>query len=83
MSIDIPAAIEPDIVQYAQSERITASEAIVRLIQAGLDARAAEESRIQALLGDPMNEHDAAVIDEVVEMAMNARKDRWEPRTGA
>jgi len=38
MSYDIPAAIEPDIREYAESEHITADEAIVRLIQTGLSA---------------------------------------------
>ena len=80
MSFDIPVAIEPEIIQYAQTERITESEAIVRLIQAGLNARATEDARIQALLGEPLSEQDAALMDEVVEIAMKARSERWRSR---
>jgi len=38
MSFDIPLTIEPQVIEYAQSEHITQDEAIVRLIQAGLTA---------------------------------------------
>jgi hypothetical protein len=83
MSFDIPIAIEPQIIQYAESEHITESEAIVRLIQAGLSTKAQEDARIQALLGEPMGEEDAAVMDEVVSIAMKARSERWEPKISA
>jgi len=83
MSIDIPTYIETDIEQYAQSEHISTHEAVVKLIYAGLNAEAREENRIQALLGEPMSEEDAALIDEVVDTAMKARGERWESRLRA
>ena len=77
MTFDIPATIEPDVIQYATAQRITEHEAIVRLIQAGLKAQQTEDARIQALLGEPMNEEDAALMDEVVAEAYRMRGQRW------
>ncbi|MGO8671142.1 MAG: hypothetical protein ACLQVD_07255 [Capsulimonadaceae bacterium] len=73
MSFDIPMTIEPEIIRYAKSEQITPQEAVIRLIQAGLSTTSTEDARIQELLGEPMNVQDAAMMDEVVEMAMRAR----------
>ena len=83
MSIDIPTYVETDIEQYAQSEHISTDEAVIKLIYAGLNAQAQEGSRIQALLGEPMSEDDAAIIDEVVDTAMKARGERWGERLRA
>ncbi len=71
MSFDIPVAIEPQIIEYAQSEHITEGEAIVRLIQAGLSAYQQQPGQNAILsdfgsLGDPM---DAAILDEAMEAA--------------
>jgi len=38
MGSEIPTTVEPEIIQYAKSKHITADEAIVRLIHAGLNA---------------------------------------------
>lgn len=80
MSTDIPAVIEPKIIKYAESEHITPSEAILQLIEVGLEARTKQDDRIRTLLGEPMNEQDAALMDEIVEMAMTARGERWSRR---
>ena len=82
MSFDIPATMEPEIIRFAQTEHITEAEAIVRLIELGLQTRVIEDARIQALLGEPMSAEDAALMDEVVDMAMRARTVRWEPKPG-
>jgi hypothetical protein len=38
MTFEIPTTVEPEIIKYARTEHITADEAIVRLIHAGLSA---------------------------------------------
>ena len=76
MSFDIPVAIEPDIIQYARIENLTEHEAIVRLIQAGLNATRTEPSEFNAILsglGLFADTHDAAVLDEAVAMAYEER----------
>lgn len=83
MSIDIPVTMEPEIMQYADAKHITADEAIVRLILTGLDTQTSEEARIDALLGEPMSDNDVVMMDDVVEMAMKARSERWGPRGSA
>jgi hypothetical protein len=80
MGFDIPSTIEPEIIQYATSMHITTEEAIVRLIQAGLTIQESEDIRIQALLGYPLSDQDAKLMDDVVDIAMKARSVRWEPR---
>ena len=83
MSFDIPARIEPGIQKFAQAQHITADEAIVRLIEAGLKANQprrvakAKNSSIPGLTGQPMSDDEAAVMDEVVETAMLSRSIRW------
>jgi hypothetical protein len=45
MSFDLPASIERDLEQYAQSERITPVEAAVKFIQSGLKASKRKASK--------------------------------------
>ena len=49
MSIGIHAYIEMDIHRYAANENIAVSQAIIKLIQAGLDAEAKEDARTQGV----------------------------------
>jgi hypothetical protein len=77
MSFDIPIAIEPEIIQYAQAEHITEAEAIVRLIQAGLSAshrEAQDQNAILSGLGLFADPADAAVLDEAVAIAYEERR---------
>jgi len=77
MTFDIPVTIEPEILQYAQSEHITENEAIVRLIQAGLTITHRETNNQNAILSglglfaDP---EDAAILDEAVAAAYEERR---------
>jgi hypothetical protein len=80
MSFDIPPQIEPSIKEFARAQHITADEAIVRLLEEGLRAnqprrmdRDPAASRIPGLSGEPMSDEEAAVMDEVVEIAMESR----------
>ncbi|AIE86278.1 hypothetical protein [Fimbriimonas ginsengisoli] len=81
MSFDIPRSIEPQIEQYAKAEKIGTTEAVVRLIKAGLLSlpassvanAAAEANHIPGLTGTPMSDEEAGVMDEVVESAMQSR----------
>ena len=84
MSFDIPARIEPSIQEFAHSQHITTDEAVVRLIEAGLKAsqpvrtvKAKGSSPIPGLTGKPMSDEEAAIMDEVVDAAMQSRNVRW------
>jgi len=77
MSFDIPVTIEPRIQQFAHAQHITTDEAIVRLLDAGLERLVPKTAAIPGLTGTPMSDEDAAVMDEVVEIAMNSRSQRW------
>ncbi len=90
ISFDIPIAIEPQVQQVAAAQHITASEAIVRLIKAGLQASQPRPTSspdnilsIPGLAGQPMSDEEASVMDEVVENAMESRNIRWAGNLGA
>jgi len=46
MNFDIPLDIEQEIQQYAQAEHITADEAVVKLIHAGLTAQTSNSASL-------------------------------------
>lgn len=92
MSFDIPASVERDIEQYAQAERISPAEAVVKLIQSGLkanktkagaksDLSADEWQTLRAIPGFAFLE---ALPDEVADRIETASKrtraERFSPR---
>jgi hypothetical protein len=77
MSIDIPAAVEPQIRKFAQTEHLTIDEAVARLLQAGLDAQTNDTANLDTLVGAPPTQEEAAIMDEIVDEAMKARASRW------
>ncbi len=77
MSFDIPMTIEPEIMQYAQLEHITADEAVVRLIQVGLTTSrrgTTDQNAILSGLGLFADPKDAALLDEAVAIAYEERR---------
>ncbi len=75
MSFEIPLNIERDIQQFAQQERITHDEAVLRLIETGLSVRKPVPKTVfeqgLGLFGSP---EDAALLDEVVSIAYEERR---------
>lgn len=75
MSYEVPSNIEREIERVAEEEHITASEAIERLIRAGLRVRDAQApSPAQRLIGLFSNEEDAQLVDQAVQIALDSRK---------
>lgn len=74
MSYEVPSNIERDIERFAEEEHISASEAIERLILAGLRARPEKESPAQRLMGLFANEEDARLIYEAMAIAQEGRR---------
>ena len=74
MSFDIPGRYDLRIEQVANTQRITTSEAVERIVEAGLDQLTSKSTaQIPGLTGCPMSDEDAALMDEVVELAMRSR----------
>jgi len=75
MSVEIPSNIESDIQRFAQQERITHDEAVVRLIETGLSVRKPVPKTVfeqgLGLFGSP---EDSALLDEVVSIAYEERR---------
>jgi hypothetical protein len=78
MALDIPPPYEPQIELVAQAQHITKDEALDRVLDAGLERFIPKPAAtIPGLTGAPMSDDDAAVMDEVVEIAMNSQGRRW------
>ena len=58
MSFDFPAAILQDIQQYAQAEKISAEEALIKLVQTGLKATRRKVKPIAPLTDDEIRQLD-------------------------
>ncbi|MBS1701157.1 MAG: hypothetical protein JST12_05820 [Armatimonadetes bacterium] len=71
MSFDIPASIEPRVQQYAASLHITADEAILRLLQVGLDH--ASSSSPKDIVGAFSTANEVEVMDQALNLAMEDR----------
>ena len=78
MSFDIPQYIEPSIEQYANAQHITHDEAIIRLIQAGLE-RALPPASPRDILGAFSSPEDSEAMDEALNIAMQDRERRNAP----
>jgi len=82
MSVDIPADLECEIKQFAQQRRITHVEAVIRFIETGLSlGKQTPRTSIEAGLGLFGSPEDAALIDEVVAIAYEARRRPPKPET--
>ena len=73
--------------EFAEEQHISHDEALLKLIETGLTtlrpqpkgiAPVINQVRIPGLTGKPMSDEDAAMMDEVVTEAMEARRHRWE-----
>jgi hypothetical protein len=75
MSLDIPSSIEREIQRFAQEERITHDEAVLRLIETGLMTRKPAHKTVfeqgLGLFGSP---EDSALLDEVVSIDYEERR---------
>jgi hypothetical protein len=75
MSFDIPTYIEPQVQQFAHAQHISADEAVIRLIEAGLNVMCAKPTN-RSILGAFASPADSAVMDEALELAMRERERR-------
>lgn len=82
MSLEIPSNIEREIKQFAQQQRITPDEAVIRLIETGLSLRKQASGSLSeqglGLFGSP---EDVALLDEVVAIAYEERRRPAKPDT--
>lgn len=75
MVIDIPANIETEIERYAREKALTHDEAVVRLLETGLRASAgSEKTPAERMIGLFSSPEDAELMDEVVEIAYEGRR---------
>jgi len=76
MSLDrLPPSIEQDVQRFASQQHISHDEAIIKLIETGLKNNN-PEPRIKGLSGAPMTDEEAAIVDEALAIAMEARRER-------
>ena len=74
MTLEIPTEIERDIHRFAEQERISHDEAVVRLIEAGLSARRPAQTVFEQGLGLFGSPEDCALLDDVVSTAYEERR---------
>ena len=75
MSFALPHDIEESIKRFAQERRISHDEAVLRLIENGLKT-SESRPRIKGLSGKPMSDEEAAIVDDALAIAMEARRER-------
>ncbi len=76
---DLPDDIEQDIRRFADEQHLTRDEAVIRLLESGLVAtKTKNKFGIPGLPSEPMSDEDAAVMDQIVDDAMRARRERLE-----
>ena len=71
MSFDIPRHIESEVQEYAGTQHISTDEAILRLIQSGLDM--ARSTPAQQGLGLFSSPEDSEALDAAVKLAYEDR----------
>jgi hypothetical protein len=75
VQLEIPTEIERHVSQFAQEQRISRDEAILRLIEKGLSvARSPSQPLAEPGIGLFGDSEDAALLDEVVALAYEERK---------
>ena len=81
LDIEIPTNMERDIQRFAQEEHISHDEAVLRLLETGLTARANVSRTVYeqglGLFGSP---EDTALLDEVVSLAYEERRRPSKPQ---
>lgn len=78
MSLEhLPPDVEQGVEMFAGRHHISHDEAIVRLLESGLEHEQSM-AKINGLSGMPMTDEDARVVDDAVSIAMDARRQRSE-----
>jgi hypothetical protein len=75
MSFDIPPYMEPQVQQFAQNQHISPDEAVIRLIEAGLNVAQSKPTG-RSILGAFAGPEDSAGMDEALDLAMRDRERR-------
>ena len=75
MSFDIPPEIEPQVQEFARSQHISANEAVLRLIEAGLGMNQIKHPN-RAILGAFSSPEEREAMDGAMELAMRDRERR-------
>jgi hypothetical protein len=78
----LPTDIERGVQRFAADRHITHDEAVIALIETGLKSTV-PSSPIKGLTGAPMSDEDAAIVDEALSIAMEARRERSARIVGA
>lgn len=76
MSFDVPVHIESQIQRVADAEHISHDEALVRIIEAGLERMLPTSVSPRDILGAFSSEEESVVADEALALAMNDREQR-------
>jgi hypothetical protein len=74
---DLPNEIKKGIQQYAGENHLSHDEAVIRLIEKGLE-NCLTQPAINGLSGIAMSDDEAALVDDAVDLAMEARRHRSE-----
>ena len=73
----LPENLEQSVKQFASQQHISRDEAVIKLIETGLkDVKA--KAQIAGLSGSPMSDEEAAIVDDALAIAMEARRERSE-----
>ena len=81
MSLEqLPPNIEQGIERFAVQHHLSHDEALIKLIETGLQHRQ-PIPKIRGLSGVPMSDDDAVVVDEALDLAMEAFRQRSERRS--
>jgi hypothetical protein len=76
MRFDIPVYIEPQVQRFAAAQQISHDEALVQLIQAGLERMSPPVVSPLDILGAFSSLEESATADEALELAMRDRERR-------
>jgi hypothetical protein len=75
MGFEIPQYMEPQVREFAHSQQISEDEAVVRLIEAGLNVIHAKPTN-RSILGAFASPEESAIMDGALELAMREREHR-------
>ena len=76
MSFDIPLYIEPQIQRFAAAQHISKEEALLQLIQAGLERLVPASVSPRDILGAFSSQEESDCADEALDLAMEDREHR-------
>ena len=72
---NLPPSLEHGVEMFADRHHISHSEAVVRLLETGLQFEQSI-SKIQGLSGIPMTDDEVSVVDSAMDLAMEDRRQR-------